>query len=281
MSPTVSVIIPVFNEPAAVLQESLGSVAAQTFTDFECIVVDESTSQSRAQDCAVICSRDPRFRYIHPSTRLGLAASLNLGIANSVGVFVARFDSDDICVADRLQLQVEFLASHPEIDVLGGGLEIIDEKGCSKAHRYYPSDHPSIARKFHFTTPIAHPTAMIRRKALELYGVYDPDFRFSEDLDLWLRMLKRGARFANLNRTLVRYRQGATHRKPKHWRSNLRARFRNFAADHLMYRITGIAAIAIWSILPRMIQTPIFRMILFRSKHFSSPQKHAAAGDPR
>ena len=83
--PRVSVIVPAFNESVTVLEESLASLMDQTFDDFECIVVDESTHPDLAQACESICARDARFRYVHPSQRLGLPGSLNLGISIARG----------------------------------------------------------------------------------------------------------------------------------------------------------------------------------------------------
>lgn len=73
-TPKVTLLVPAFNEPEDILEQSLSSVMAQTFTDFECIVVDESTRPEAAQACERICARDPRFRYVHPTERLGLPA---------------------------------------------------------------------------------------------------------------------------------------------------------------------------------------------------------------
>jgi glycosyltransferase involved in cell wall biosynthesis len=263
-TPRVSLVVPVFNEPVEVIRQSLDSVAAQTFADFECIVVDESTDPLAAVAVRTLCERDGRFRCVHPDTRLGLAASLNLGIGLSRAQLIARFDSDDICQPERLQRQVAFMDAHPEVGVLGGGLELMDESCRTLAFRSYPSDHASIERKLQTTTAIAHPTVMMRKALIEQHGGYDPSFRFAEDLDLWLRLINRGIRFANLPDILVRYRQQHTGRNPRHWEFNLRARKRNFAMRCLPRRLLGLFIFSVWGRLPANLQQRIFHALLLR-----------------
>jgi glycosyltransferase involved in cell wall biosynthesis len=274
-TPRVSFVVPAFNEPADVLQASLDSVAAQTLTDFECIVVDESTQPEAADACRALCGRDTRFCYIHPEQRIGLAASLNLGISMARAPLIARFDSDDICMPDRILRQVSYMDAHPEVGVVGGGLEIMGEDGVTLAFRGYPTDHAVIERKLQTTTPIAHPTVMLRKALIEQHGGYDPDFRFAEDLDLWLRLANRGVRFANLSEVLVRYRQQQTNRNPRHWEFNLRARKRNFATRQLARRLLGICVMSVWGRLPVSLQRKVFQSLLLRRRKPSSGSRQA------
>jgi glycosyltransferase involved in cell wall biosynthesis len=260
--PRVSIVVPAFNEPVAVLTESLDSLLAQTYSDFECLVIDESTNTVSAAACRALCARDPRFIYVRPETRIGLAASLNLGIAMARAELIARFDSDDICMPRRLELQVAFLDAHREIDVLGGGLEIFSEDRKEVTFRTYPSDSRAIEQTFQTTTAIAHPTVMLRKRVLTKHGGYAAEFRFAEDLDLWLRLLNRGVRFANMSEILVRYRQQHTQRNRHHWRFNLKARTRNFSARFFARRIFGICAVAVWGRLPVPVQNKVFESLL-------------------
>lgn len=256
--------MPAFNESAEVMRQSLDSIAAQTLTDFECIVVDESTDPEAAGACRELCQRDSRFRYEHPEKRIGLAASLNFGIAMARAPLIARFDSDDICMPERLQRQVDFLDKHPDIGVLGGALEIMDENCRTLAFRVYPELHPLIERKLQTTTPIAHPTVMFRKALFDASGGYDSKFRFAEDLDLWLRLANRGVRFANLPDVMVRYRQQHTSRNPRHWEFNLLARRRNFTMRYLPHRLLGLSIFFIWGKLPPSFQHRVFHGLLLR-----------------
>jgi glycosyltransferase involved in cell wall biosynthesis len=263
-SPRVSLVVPAFNEPLDVMRTSLDSVLAQTMPDFECLVVDESTDAGAASACRRLCERDSRFRYVRPDSRIGLAGSLNLGISMAAAPYIARFDSDDICLPHRLERQLTFLDSHPDIDVLGAGLEIFDDDGRTLALRHYPTEADDIERKFQTTTAVAHPTVMMRKAVLERFGGYDVSFRFAEDLELWLRLLNNGVRFANLDEILVKYRQQSTRRNNMHWRFNLRARTKNFSGRHLPRRLVGLAAIAVWQMIPPAVQERIFHRVLLR-----------------
>jgi glycosyltransferase involved in cell wall biosynthesis len=262
----VSVVVPSFNEDPHIVRASLESICAQTFTNFECIVVDESTKPELADACRAVCAEDPRFIYIHPRERLGLPKSLNLAIVKARGQLIARFDSDDVCMPERLALQVEFLNSNPEISVVGGALDIISSEGQLLAQRRYPQTPTAIAKGMQLTTTVAHPTVMFRKVAFEQHGGYNPDFRFSEDLDLWLRWMNAGLLFANLPQVLVQYRQDNTRRRSGHWRFNLRARIANFSTQHLVRRIVGIACIASWVGLPNKLQEWIFKALILRRR---------------
>ncbi|MEK8024801.1 glycosyltransferase [Pseudaquabacterium rugosum] len=265
-SPLVSVVVPSFNEDPHIVRASLESIRAQTFSDFECIVIDESTRPELAQACRAVCAEDPRFIYVHPTTRLGLPKSLNLAISKARGQLIARFDSDDVCMPERLALQVAYLQAHPEISVVGGALDIISDEGKFLAHRRYPQTSAAIAKGMQLTTTIAHPTVMYRKKAIEQHGGYNADYRFSEDLDLWLRWLNAGLCFANLPQVLVQYRQDNTRRDSRHWRFNLRARTSNFTAQHWLRRVIGIACIATWVVMPEKAQEQIFKALVLRRR---------------
>jgi glycosyltransferase involved in cell wall biosynthesis len=264
--PAISLIVPAFNEASATLLRSLESVALQSFGDFECLLIDESTNVV-SQACAEqFCAKDPRFIRIVPSERLGLAASLNLGLSLAKADLIARFDSDDICMPTRLELQWKAMDGNSDLDVLGGALEIIDDEEQTLAYRSYPMAHDDILRKMQLTTALAHPTVMMRKSLVQAVGGYDPAFRFAEDLDLWLRLANRNARFGNLSDVLVRYRQNNVRRPADHWRYNYQARRKNFSRQYFFRRSTGIAAIGLWIKLPPILQEAIFHKMLLQDR---------------
>jgi glycosyltransferase involved in cell wall biosynthesis len=264
--PFVTVVVPSFNEDTHIVRASLESLRSQTFSDFECIVVDESTRPELADACRMVCAEDPRFIYIHPTERLGLSRSLNVAISKARGELIARFDSDDICVPQRLELQVSFLKAHPEISVIGGAMDIINNEGKFIAHRSYPQTSKTIAKALQFTNAIAHPTVMFRKEVIEFYGGYNPNYRYCEDLDLWLRWMNAGLLFNNLPDVLVHYRQDNTLRNYLNWQYNLRVRLSNFNTRYLIRRIIGILCIAIWVSVPEKLQERIYQSVLLRSR---------------
>lgn len=263
--PSVSIIIPCFNEAAEIVSASFKSIVEQSCQEFECLVVDESSDPVKAGVVRAICATDPRFTYVRPETRLGLAGSLNLGISRSKGSIIARFDADDLCVAERLEWQLEFLRQHPEIGVVGGAMEIIDESGMTTAFRGYPLVHECICAKMMWANAMAHPTVMFRREVMEAHGGYDPRIG-AEDLELWLRWMNKGVKFANLPQVLVRYRQGSTVRSAVNWNGNLRARCRHFSRDYFLRRLFGICAIAVWANIPPALQEWLYRSLMFSSR---------------
>ena len=265
-NPKVSILIPSFNEAPATIRESLDAIKAQIFQDYECLVIDESTDPVKAMAIQDECANDPRFRYLHPDYRLGLAGSLNLGLGLARGAFLARCDADDISLPDRLDLQVQYLDNHPEVGVLGGAMEIIDDNGCTTGLRAYPLRHEDIESSMMLTNAMAHPTVMFRRDLPERYGAYDPAFKFSEDLELWLRWLNAGVRFANLPDTLLKYRQQVTSRHSDNWRFNLMARKRHYNKRRLLLRTAGIVGVAVWSRIPKPMQEYLFRAVMFSRK---------------
>jgi GT2 family glycosyltransferase len=259
----VSVIVPCFNEEPAIVEACFASLRAQTFADFECIVVDDSTGDSRARACQAACARDARFAYLRPELRLGIAGSLNLAISHARGSLVARADCDDLSHPDRLARQVAVLQSRDDIGVLGCALAVIDPSGRPTAQRRYPAEHDQIARAMQITNAMAHPTVVIRRSVLDLHGVYDPAFRYCEDLELWLRLINAGVRFANLAAPLVTYRQETTQRPATHWRANLSARAKNLSQRMILRRLLGLTAIAAWSVTPEALRRLAYdRLIL-------------------
>lgn len=261
----VSVVVPCFNEEPEIVEESLSSLRLQTFKDFECIVVDESTDPKKAEACRTLCEKDDRFKYFHPEVRLGLAASLNYGFELAHGEYIARFDSDDVCDPKRLEKQVAFLDKNRETGLVGSSMRVIDSSGIVLATRIYPCNHQKIEQLFVYTNAIAHPTVMMRKEIISReLGPYRCDFRFSEDLELWLRLLKKGVRFANLPDVLVSYRQNSTYRPTANWVFNARARRMHMSAPYRMQKVFVAGLLSIWAVLPKFIQELIYKKIVFR-----------------
>ena len=184
------------------LPEAVNSILAQTFSDFEFLIIDDaSTDQTAAylQDL-----RDPRVRLLKSEQRLRLAGALNLGLDHAQGEWIARMDADDISFPDRLSRQLDFLAKHPEVGLCGGRIEYFG---------FYTGRFQGIPLSYHdlrssalFDNPIAHPTVMMRRDQLERYGLrYDPDFCPADDYDLWTRAMHHFPAM-NMDRVLLRYR---------------------------------------------------------------------------
>lgn len=203
--PLVSVIMPAFNEPPLIISESIGSILHQTYPNIEIHIFDDSTNEGTRTSIDSFASYPNVF--IHRSEqKTGFVKSLNIGLEISKGQYIARMDGDDIAFPDRIQKQVSFLESNPKIDILGGALKLINQKGKETSFRRYPAKGFSLLVYFTFRSPLAHPTVMMRRRIVEEGFRYDESLSKAEDLDLWLRLFLSGHRIANMQDFLLKYR---------------------------------------------------------------------------
>ncbi|MFW6303224.1 MAG: glycosyltransferase [Candidatus Sumerlaeota bacterium] len=203
-SPKISVLLPVYNS-TPYLRDSLESLLAQTFTDFEIIAVDDGSSDESASVVQAYAKNESRLRFFQNEKNIGLSATLNRASQEAAGLYLARHDGDDIALPERFEKQSAFLDANPDVGVLGCQVEIIDQNGKPSGAMTFPTEHNAIAWAVFWDRPFAHPSVMMRREVLEEAGAYRPEFDRIEDIDLWMRMLPQ-TRFANLPSVLERYR---------------------------------------------------------------------------
>lgn len=129
---------------------------------------------------------------------LGLTKSLNIGLKYATGDFIARMDSDDISHPLRFQNQIEFLNSHPDIDIVGGYLQEFNENNPCLNTRKYPLTPEDAFAYISKASPLAHPTVMIRKKVFDNGIQYDERYRTSQDIALWFKCLSKGYKIANI-----------------------------------------------------------------------------------
>lgn len=200
-APAVTVLMPVYNG-AAYLREAIDSILAQTFGDFELLILNDGSTD----DSAAIARSygDPRIR-VHDNPRnLKLIATLNLGLALARGRYVARMDGDDIAHPERLARQVAFLDDHPEVGVVGCWLETF---GDTHVQLRAPTAPNEIRVHLLFGNVVPHPGVMFRR-ALAEPPFYEAEFPHAEDYAAWQR-LSAHTKIANLPEFLLRYRVSA------------------------------------------------------------------------
>lgn len=202
--PLVTVVVPVFEPHPVFFRQAIDSVLAQSFTDFEVIIIeDPSPATGRTMLDGI---SDPRLTYILNTTRTSLPQQHNRGLAAARGRLICRFDADDICEPRRLERERAFLQAHPGIDVVGSWLTVIDEEGKVVGSRRYPTDHASILSAMRRFNPIANSTVMFRREVYERFGGWRDSPLPAQDYEWYSRLGAGGARFANLAEPLVRYR---------------------------------------------------------------------------
>jgi len=201
--PRASVLMSVFNG-AEFLAASLDSVLAQTFGDFEFIIIDDGSTDRSAE--IVAGYSDPRIVLIRQENR-GIAAALNRGLELARGEYIARQDADDISLPERFAREVRFLDTHPDVAVLGTGAMLIDSDGRPFS-RFMPfTRHEQIVKELlRGVCLLMHGSVMIRREAILEVGGYRRIFSHAQDVELWLRMSAR-YRLANLREVLYYYRR--------------------------------------------------------------------------
>lgn len=203
-APLVSVLMPVYNG-AADLRRALDTVFKQTFRDFEVIAINDGSKDGSAGLLNAV--DDPRVRVIHQDN-MGLAATLNRGLAMARGALIARQDQDDLSHPERFVRQVAYFNDNPECILLGTAAEIwVGDEPTERAHDH-PTEHALLAFDLLFNNPFVHSSVMMRRDAVLAIGGYttDKSRQPPEDYELWSRLARRG-RVANLPERLLVYRE--------------------------------------------------------------------------
>ena len=198
----VSVIIPTYNRPDYV-ERAIESVRAQTFRDWELIVVDDG---SAAETCAVLkplALQDKRIRVLRIAN-CGTAAARNRGLEKASGKYVAFLDDDDEWLPEMLEVEVGFIESHPEIGLCYSRLQILREvDGKMDDRTVFPkimgTGFPDLLTR----CLIMPSTAIMRRSCLTELGGFDPAYVLQDDTDLWLRFSQR-FKIAAIDRALAR-----------------------------------------------------------------------------
>jgi len=195
----ITVLMPVYNNENTVA-EAVESVLGQSFHDFELLVIDDGSNDRTPELLSRYC--DSRLRVIRNVRNLKIVQSLNRGLDEARGDYIARMDGDDICLKERFALQKAYLDKHPDVGVVGSWIEMF---GACAAHIHKsPEAHDDIVALSCFCNPMAHPSVMLRRSTLGK-DRYSEDYPYAEDWELWRRLSKR-TRLANIPKVLVRYR---------------------------------------------------------------------------
>jgi glycosyltransferase involved in cell wall biosynthesis len=201
MDPRVTVLMPVYNG-ARFIREAIESVLAQTFGDFELLVLDDGSADGSAE--LVASYRDPRIRLVWNEGHRGLVPTLNQGLALARGILIARQDADDRSHRRRLADQVQRLREQPELALVGTQARVIDPDGRVIGALNRPQEAVSIRWYHLFDNAFIHSSVMFRRAAAERLSGYEP-LAHCEDYALWSRMALAHP-VANLPGRLVDYR---------------------------------------------------------------------------
>jgi glycosyltransferase EpsE len=226
LSPRVSVVMTTYGDEPERLRRAIDSIIAQTLTDLECIVVFEPNDDNYA--ALVRTVTDPRVVLVQSAQARGKPACFNAGLEVARGRYIARMDSDDFAYSERLARQVAFLEANPGISVVGSAARLLDERDRVVGVRQFPSSHGGILRSMIVMNPMFHPSVVWDRDRV------GRDLRYNarvevEDLELWMRLIRKGHLFANLPEILIDYRQPPKYSRPRGaWRGVLFVRLRHW-----------------------------------------------------
>ncbi len=214
--PRISIQMAVYNN-APYVGQAIESMLAQTFDDFEFLIVNDGSTDGSGAIIDGYAARDPRIRALHQDNR-GTAASHNRALAEGAAPLIARMDGDDDCAPDRLEKQIAFLDAHPDYGVIGTQTRYYDDAGRTwPMSEIYPLDHDSFlaAMTVPGTPLMNHASLLMKADALREIGGYRPQFRHCEDHDLWLR-LSEVTRVASLPEALTYYRIHGSQTSSRH-----------------------------------------------------------------
>ncbi len=204
-TPAISVAMSVYNGEQF-LALAIESILAQSFADFEFLILNDGSSDGSATIIDDYAGRDPRIRVIHRENR-GLIASLNELIEEARAPLIARMDCDDISLPERFERQLAFLRANPDHGVVGTWTFDIDENGAP--YQIEGADHATsyedVLKMLGTRSPFCHPSVIMEKALVQRVGGYHAAFRHCEDYDLWLRLAYE-TRLCSLPERLIRYR---------------------------------------------------------------------------
>ena len=209
----VAVLLPVYiKDKVEYLSKSVESIISQTYKDFYLYIGVDGPVSDDINCYLKLIGRRNKISIIRFGKNRGLACVLNdlLDLSLKEGFeYIARMDADDISDHSRFEKQVEFLDRNPKIDVVGGSIDEIDEKGNSRHKRIIYPKSPEECRKFFARrNPHAHPAVMFRKSFFDkLNGSkYRPDYRQNQDTMLWYDGMMVGTLHANIPDVVLKFR---------------------------------------------------------------------------
>jgi glycosyltransferase involved in cell wall biosynthesis len=206
--PEISVLLPARNA-AATLDAALRSLVIQSEPRWECVVIDDHSTDGTPELSRQWARRDPRVRVLgHPGR--GIVAALNAALEAARAPLLARLDADDICEPRRLELQKRWLQQHPEAGLVSCRVRFGGNPHAAAGYARYVDWLNSVITPEEIylarfiESPLAHPSVMFRRELVERFGGYR-EGEFPEDYELWLRWMRRGVRCGKAPEVLLHW----------------------------------------------------------------------------
>ncbi|MGN0917649.1 MAG: glycosyltransferase [Oxalobacter sp.] len=222
--PKVSVLTPVYNTQEKHLRECIESILNQTYQDFEFILLNDASTDPNVEK-VIQSYDDPRIVYTVNEKNLGISPSRNKLLQMARGEYLAIFDHDDISYPDRLELQVSYLESHPEVGVVSSQADVLSDR---KGNRIWnvPETSYEIQRKSLTDSCVIHSACMLRKSVLDKFNIgYEAEYSPAEDYALFCRLVGK-TEFYNFQKSLIQYRDhrnNTTHLRKSLMRMNTKA----------------------------------------------------------
>ena len=188
-TPKITVLMPAYNAEKYIA-EAIRSVLDQTLPHFELLIINDGSTDGTEQ--VINSFTDERIRFIN-QTNQGIAAALNMGLLNAKANIIARFDADDICMHNRLQMQYDFLSSHPDHILVGADADYINSNGEYIFTGTLPAYSAAAIKQLDFKQcPFIHSAVMYKKQNVLQAGGYNIHAHAFEDHLLWAKMVRQG-----------------------------------------------------------------------------------------
>jgi glycosyltransferase involved in cell wall biosynthesis len=260
------------------LRECLESVLAQTMHAFECIVVNDHSTDSTASILLELCSRDTRLRVVQ-AVRSGLAAALNLGIFHAATDLIVRMDADDVMLPNRLERQLAFMDLHPSVALSCSYAILTDGAGRAIGKSMPVID---IAQGLALRIPklyleLIHPAVIFRKHVVVGVGGYREDLPYTEDRELWGRIVTSGEQIVVQPEFLLRYRvHGGSLTNKNLWRNDFLCELSHV---NILRRLDDLPEITAEELIAEKRQGPLPRRIRENWSRFGRTRYKAATRD--
>lgn len=207
----IAVLLSVYkNDKAEFLRSSIDSILNQSYKNIILYIGVDGTIGEKLYKCLEQYEQEKKVNIVYFSENRGLAVVLNdlLILCKEANIeYIARMDADDISVPNRLANQVNYLLLHPEVDVVGGRIEEINEQSERNGKSVtYPLTHQECFKFFRYRDPLAHPAVMFRKSFFDKAKGYRNEYRKNQDTMLWFDGFMNGCVFANLDETVLLFR---------------------------------------------------------------------------
>ncbi len=246
--PLVSVLLPVFNGEKHI-KEAIDSILLQSVKNFELIIINDCSTDSTVK--IIETYSDNRIRLIQNKENSGPGISLNNGIDQAEGNYIAIMHADDIATPDRLEKQCRYLEAHINVDIVGAQYRQINEQGeLTRVTSSLPTETNIIKYSTLFNNCLCHPTVMFTRSVLQR-GLRYASLRLNEDYELWTRCLIKDINIANINDVCLHYRIHHQQASSKFSRQEadsfiaLRQQYRNAMPENLQQLVASVENVSI------------------------------------